>query len=312
MQVNRRLVTGLATSIPGVARLSERTTGGTAFSLYCYWVWLRHLVLAAESGLPTAPRVVVEFGPGDSLGTGIASLLSGAQHYYGFDVVEYANPQRNLGILEELLDLFRKRAPIPERLFGEPLLASASFPTNVLGDERLDAALAPERVEAVRAAVGVPGREEQGILCVYEPNWLRQGSGFREPADLVVSHSVLQNLADLKATYTAMHGLLSSGGYMSHEIDFGSQGFARTWDGHWTFSAKTWKLIRGRRRYAINRQPLSVHLTLIEAAGFEVVSVRRIIQQPLVKHDELDREFHSLSKIDLETRVAVIQARKRP
>lgn len=65
----------MATFVPGAVRLFHRGTGGTCSARYCYAVWLRHLVLAAEHGLlDRPPRRVVEIGPGDSLGTGIAAI----------------------------------------------------------------------------------------------------------------------------------------------------------------------------------------------------------------------------------------------
>ncbi len=77
-QYTRRLLTGMLTYLPLVARLSERTTGGSDSAAYCYRIWLRHLVLADRAGLPTHPKVAAEIGPGDSLGTGIMALLTGA------------------------------------------------------------------------------------------------------------------------------------------------------------------------------------------------------------------------------------------
>jgi hypothetical protein len=311
MQHTVRLWTGVASWIPGLARFSERTTGGTASPLYCYWAWLRHLVLGAEAGISTSPRAVAELGPGDSLGTGIAALLTGADRYRGLDVVEYARRDRDLLILEELIALIAARTAIPEGRFGVPFLTSSAFPAEILTDDRLAAALARERVEAVRAAVRVPGSEERGIVCAYDPAW--SGEAFdREPTDLIFSQSVLQNVADLEGAYCAMHDSLREGGHISHEIDFGSHGFARTWDGHWSLSARTWRITRGRRSYAINRQPLSVHLALMEKAGFQTVDVRRVVATPALERRELAPEFRSLTDTDRETRVAFIVARKEP
>src|SRR5439155_5027632 len=123
-----------------------RKTGGATTARYCYWVWVRHLCLAERHGLPTRPTIVAELGPGESLGTGIAALLTGSNRYYAFDVVRYANVERNLCILEGLVDLFRQRSPIPEGEFGKTLiLKSTNFPENILTDERLNASLATDR-----------------------------------------------------------------------------------------------------------------------------------------------------------------------
>ena len=56
------LVRGLATYIPGAGRVLSRRTGGTDTGKYCYSIWLRHLVMAHEHGLPTGPKVLAELG----------------------------------------------------------------------------------------------------------------------------------------------------------------------------------------------------------------------------------------------------------
>jgi hypothetical protein len=98
---------------------------------------------------------------------------------------------------------------------------------------------------------------------------------------------------------------------MSHRIDFKSHDFARDWNGHWTFSDRLWNLIRGRRRFAINRAPLSTHLRLIEANGFEIVQVERATRDSSLARDDLAPRFRNLSDEDLETASAMIQAVKR-
>ena len=84
------LVKGVATYLPGLELLGGRYTGGTVSARDCYSVWLRHLTTAMTHGLKEHPRVVAELGPGDSLGTGIAALLTGAERLCAFDVVRYA------------------------------------------------------------------------------------------------------------------------------------------------------------------------------------------------------------------------------
>jgi hypothetical protein len=139
----------------------RRRTGGTDSARYCYSVWLRHLTLAHEHNLPTHVATVAELGPGDSLGIGLAALLSGANRYYAFDVVRYAINDRNLTILDELVALFRERSPLPDTTeFPQvfPRLRSYEFPHHVLPASRLDSALEPGRVETIRRALrGQPG-----------------------------------------------------------------------------------------------------------------------------------------------------------
>jgi hypothetical protein len=106
------LIDGIATFVP---RRNQDCTegGGTDSAQYCYSVWLRHIVMAKSNGLNPYPKIVGELGPGDSLGIGLAALISGADKYYAFDVVEHANIERNLKIFDELVKLFVNRTAIP-------------------------------------------------------------------------------------------------------------------------------------------------------------------------------------------------------
>src|SRR3954470_22636372 len=95
--------TGLASFVPGVRRFMVRGTGGTCSARYCYTVWMRHLIKADAASIPTVNSCVAELGPGDSLGSGFAALLSGADRYVALDAKSHANPEQNLAIFEELV-----------------------------------------------------------------------------------------------------------------------------------------------------------------------------------------------------------------
>jgi SAM-dependent methyltransferase len=313
MQYTRRLLMGIATYLPGVPRLVEKkSTGGTVSARYCYLVWLRHLVLAGRSGLSTNPTVVAELGPGDSLGTGIAALLSGASRYYAFDVLEYASPERNLRILDDLVELFRRRARLPDGEFKlRPSPAASDFPDAILTQARLEAALAPARVQSIRRAIEHLGESQNGIVIAYYPRWTEMRIEPRDAPDLILSQAVLEHIDDLELTYDVMHRWLGPEGYMSHAIDFRSHDFARDWNGHWTYSDRTWALIRGRRPYAINRAPLSRHLELIDRAGLELVWLWALRKPSGVTIADLAPRFRSLTDQDLTTASVFIQAARR-
>ena len=112
------LLRGILSYFPGFNHPIFTRTGGTNSARYCYSVWMRHLVMAKKSGAFTKiPKIVAELGPGDSLGIGLCALLSGAERYYAFDVVKYANPSKNMAIFEELVILFKESFFIVEILF---------------------------------------------------------------------------------------------------------------------------------------------------------------------------------------------------
>ena len=87
---------------------------GHTTGAYCYSVWMRHLSIITKAVPSFAPRVVVELGPGDSLGLGCATLLSGAEQYIALDVVAHANTEHDVKVLDELVGLFEHHAPIPD------------------------------------------------------------------------------------------------------------------------------------------------------------------------------------------------------
>ena len=61
------------------------------------------------------PNTLAELGPGDSIGVGLASMLCGVNNYYALDVERYANIERNLQVLDELVALFESRSERPTK-----------------------------------------------------------------------------------------------------------------------------------------------------------------------------------------------------
>jgi hypothetical protein len=311
-QLTRRLLSGLLTFVPGGRALTERATGGAGDAAYCYWVWLHHLVLARRHGLSGKLDAVAELGPGDSLGTALAALLSGVDRYYAFDIISYANAEMNLRILDQLVGLYEDRTAPSAGSRNSGIVSLDEFPREEVSESELSRTLAPARIEALRAAVKEPGTTQDGVWLSYEPDWLGTQAAPHEQAKLLISQAVLEHVDDLTGAYAAMHRWLPPGGMISHEIDFRSHDFARDWNGHWTFSEATWSLIRGRRRYAINREPLSTHLRLIEQAGFRVVYVKRLSKLSAISREQLAPRFREMPEEDLTTSTALVQAVKDP
>jgi SAM-dependent methyltransferase len=268
-------------------------------------------MLATSVQLPADPEVVAELGPGDSLGTGVAALLTGASTYIAVDLVEYAASSKNVEMVDAIAALLSERAPVPG--VGAPGADGASetrFPSEILDDDRVRKALAAERVSAIRRAVAQPGTEHGGVRVSYSAG---QGRVFElvDLADIVFSQAVLEHVDDLEQVYAASSAILRPGGFASHAIDFKSHHFSRGWNGHWAFSDREWAIIRGKRRYAINREPLSTHLRLIEAAGLEIVNVQRTFRESTIARSQLSTRFRSISDEDLRTSSALVQAVKR-
>ncbi|HMR66178.1 MAG TPA: hypothetical protein PKE64_19375 [Anaerolineae bacterium] len=116
--------------------------------------------------LSSEPNSVAELGPGDSLGVGLAALITGTENYYALDVTRYANTDRNLSVFDELVAMFQAHASIPhddDLTVVKPYLDSYAFPEHILTPARLQQALRPERLTNIRANLTNPGAVQTAI-----------------------------------------------------------------------------------------------------------------------------------------------------
>lgn len=298
----RPVLRGLATYVPVLGRRVGQQTGGTSSARYCYSVWLRHLVMAGQHGLDTQPALIAELGPGDSLGIGLAGLLSGSNAYFAFDVMDFGSTTRNLAILDELVELFRSRAPIPgpeEFPRVKPMLEDYSFPAFLSEGTRLEMSLHTGRIDQIRASLADPRRADSLIrYCVpwTDTNVMKSGT-----VDMIFSQAVLEHVDDLDGTYRAMRQWLAPQGFMSHQVDFKCHHTADDWNGHWTHSDLKWRLIRGRLTYLLNRQPCSFHRILLRDHGFRVIAEQTVTAESKLTREQLAPQFSHVTDADMVT-----------
>ncbi len=307
-----QLIHGLATFLPGVNKYFTKGTGGTDSARYCYSVWLRHLVMAKNNGLNPYPEVVAELGPGDSLGIGLMALLTGSEKYLAFDIFEYANIERNLKIFKELVAILKHKADIPgddEFPDVKPRLDNYAFPVDIFTDSKLKEALLDSRIEKIRNSIINP--TEKNSMIKYKVPWFDSSVIDKESVDMIYSQAVLEHADDLENTYKAMRLWLKPNGFVSHQIDFRCHGTSNEWNGHWMYSDFTWKLIRGKRPYLLNRAPHSTHLQLLKKENHKIVCDTTVTQNSNIKKDRLNPRFRDLSNSDLTTSGAFIQAVKQ-
>lgn len=305
----REVAKGQLHRVPGYAALlglSRPLRRQVASARYCYSVWLRHLVAARENGLEPKPRVVVELGPGDSLGAGIAALLGGAERYVVVDWVRYTSLARNLDVFEELLELFENRAPIPgdDEFPGvRPKLGRYAFPTDLID--------APAQAASARIRRALAHPEAEGACITYLAPYDRTKVTIDGGADFVFSQAVMEHVDDPGSLYQDIHRWLRPGGVASHVVDYRSHGTSSRWNGHWTYTDAAWRLIRGGRPYLLNRIPHSGHQRLLTESGFDVVAATRTRTASTLLRTELAPAYRDLSDDDLTTAGALFQAVKR-
>ena len=316
------MATGIFSCLPGGNKFlfdkynKVKDLSGTLNARYCYSVWLRHLVRCFENGgITEIPNVVAEIGPGNSLGTGIAALLSGAHRYYALDYVRHIDDtSSNIRILDELLLLFKNRTDIPDnKEFPEIIteLSTYKFPVKILNDRILSTALSPNRIESIRRNLLKIGMKNEGQSYVsYHTPWNDHSIIRSNSVDMIFSMSVFEHIDDLQTAYNAANKWIKKGGILSNEIDFTCHGHSKAWNGHWTYSDTTWKIMRGCRPYFINREPHTTHLELLNNNGFKVIIDNRKKNYNGVKRKDLVSRFIDISNLDLATYNSFIMSRK--
>lgn len=285
-------------------------TGGTVSARYCYSVFMRHRVIAAQYGLTSPPQSVVELGPGDSLGIGLMALLTGSEQYIAIDAVRHASPEYNLTVFDELVTLLKSRAPIPfndECSVIRPELSHYAFPHDLFSDESLVLALAPERLAKIKKLLLTP--EDGGIIQYFAP-FGELSVIPSESVDWIFSQAVLEHVDDLSETYRHCFRCLKPRGVMTHQVDFQCHETAPEWNGHWKYPRWLWTVMRGRRPWFINRLPYSMHLQMQRQVGFEVCAEMIQKMPSEITRGQLANQFQFLTDQDMSTAGALFVVTK--
>lgn len=315
------LIKGIIKSIPGIEHIYNfhTNTGGTNSARYCYSVWQRHLIHVYENGLHSYPEKIAELGPGDSLGIGLSALISGADKYFALDIIKYTNAEVNLKIFDELVVLFKNKTPIPDdREFPliKPMLENYDFPAHILTDGHMLEMLDEARLKRIRnsiKALDLPAGsiKDENTMIIYRAPWNNGEIKASEEVDMIVSQAVLQHIDELTPTYRDMNRWLKPGGHMSHVLDFKSMGSSDHWYGHWSYSDIEWKIVRGRKKYLINRLPYSAHIKLLHENGFDIICDKKTFSQSTIDRKDLAPRFKSMSEEDISVSGAYVLSVKK-
>jgi hypothetical protein len=245
---------------------------------------------------------VGELGPGDSIGTGLAALLSGAEHYIGLDMLPLSGKANLESIFDELVRLYSRKERIPDNSEFpriRPQLHSYEFPDHAIEWTRLG-----ERVERIRSEIRKG--PEHGRMIRYQAPWTSIDDVTAKSLDLVFSQAVLEYVTSLDEVYRAMSMWLKVGGYSSHVIDLSAHDLSPFWNGHWAYSDREWRMARGRREIFLNREPLSTYLACGKKFGFEILLVKKNYRNDGLETAQLLPCYQVLDAEDLQTRGAVM------
>jgi hypothetical protein len=275
---------------------------------------LRHLVLLKENALiekASDLKSVAEIGPGDSLGIGIAALLSGVRSYYAFDVIEHATLGRNMSVADQLASLFRCKEEIPHRepqfKNTAPRLTDYRFPAELF-DPPIKDFLIDERVDAVKSLL--TGSTSGSMNIGYVVPWYQREPPMNGGLDLVYSQAVMEHVEDIEHAYAQMGAWLKPGGIISHQIDFKAHEMTKEWNGHWFIPERLWEFLLRGRKYSMNRLPMSAHVNAMKNAGFEIRAILPVQRVNVFGRKPVKVSRWEFNEEDMITSGALIQAVK--
>lgn len=305
------LAKGAVSYVPGSYSLF-RANRGFARAEYFYGVWLKHLTLLDEATNCGVPQSIAELGPGDTIGVGIAALLSGARRYIGVDTKPFASRANNAAMADQLISMFKAREPFHPS--GLPdfthLLDERSFPSRLLSEQKLAESLATERLGELDRSIRAAFNDEPTDMISYCAPMSEEAAVAKNSVDVVISHSVLEHVVDLPELIRSTFMWLRPGGLCSHQFDLRSHNMARTWDGHRAFGDRSWRMVAGARPITINRLPFSRILQCFENAGFDTLRVDRIRGEPTIARESLCSLWRDATDDDLHTEGGYVIARK--
>ena len=272
----------------------------------CYTSWLCFLV-ATKPNLTLPVEIIAEIGPGDCLGVGLAALLSGSNTYYAIDKFSRSRNIDNMIIFDELVELFKKRAPIPEFPKCYPKLDSYEFPKQL--EAIIATSLMEKRIDAIRETVR---RIQSGESDVQNDN-IHIAYPTKKPEreiDFLFSLATMEHIEDTFEAYKRDYEYLKPGGIFAHAIGFNAHGTAWRWNGHWTYSPIVWKIIGGRTKYLINRWPYSWHIRCLHKLGFKIAIQDKYREKNYLSRKDLSKQFSHIPDDDLTVYGAFISGNK--
>ena len=270
-------------------------------SLYCYNVWMKNLKYWSKLN-HEVPKVVVEIGSGNSLGVGLAALISGSEAFFALEKTQFWNIETNIRVFDELVTFFnteKKTKTISLNESTDLKEEKFDFPSNILTKAHLAKCLKEERLQAIRKELSNPESLNYKYIHSIIP-WNNAEIIEENTVDYIISHTVLQRLDDLPFAYETMSKWLKRSGSLSHKIDFKSMNRTKLWNEHWTLNKSEWNIITGGEGL-INREPLSTHLRLLEKHNFKIIYQIANSDTNTLRVEELSNEFKHLDNKDLTT-----------
>lgn len=274
---------------------------------YFYSVWMRHIVLANQSGLNVRPKTIFEIGSGELCGCGVVALLLGADKYYAADLGVFYRMNETLEMLELTNRMLLNRERIPddsEFPLLKPKLENYDFPSALYDEDYLKNCLDSANILSIEKSIKDINSGRLHFLDSKDFPFENKV----DLIDMVISQAVLEYIEDLEPFFEFVLHNMNPKGFMSHQIDLTSHSTSNIWNGHYYYSNLEWYLIKGGYSSFITRRPLSNYKKIILEGGFKIVNEVLVKDETGLSYSDLKKTSFPINEDDLRTRSFFFQA----
>jgi hypothetical protein len=266
----KAILKGTLSYLPGFKYILEqkktRSKHSGSDSMFCYTLWFRTLNFLKRNNLPLKFDTIAEIGSGGSFGIAFCALLTGSDKYIALEIENNFNSLENLVLFEEILRLFKEDMSVKNP--GKDDIINIKCPeykrySEVLGNAEFNDALSDSRICLIRNSLKDVNRGNIRILNNWEENISKT-----DKVDFILSRAVMEHVNDPFSVYGSSNKILNKNGIVLHDVEFHSHGITSEWFKHYNINRVLWFLIRGRRKYYLNRYSLSDHIQFMEANKF--------------------------------------------
>ena len=195
--------------------------------------------LLKVSPMRVRDKVILELGPGGSIGFGLLALKNGAKKYYAIENGNHAK------IDSKIFTAYKKLLDNNTRLISE--LFTKNFHFN---------------------------REK---ICFIENDQVSPYNIPDNSVDIIYSCAVLEHVHNLDFCFSEMTRVLKSGGVMNHQVDLRDHIFSQRSIWFLKISDRVFNALFSKTGEYVNRKRFSHYLQLIKANNLEIVNIEKNI-----------------------------------
>lgn len=266
------IIKGIITFIPGancIINTNRKNTHSSSSALFCYNLWGRIYLLLKENNINSHFDSIAEIGTAGSYGVGFCSILTGTKKFTALEIENNFNIEENLKLLEEIFELFKNRTKLTNN-FPQLNIPLEAKHVNTFPFEEIDI----NTLKNKKALIEISLKEQK------KTNLIETILNWEDKSDLnfdfIYSRAVMEHVNMPENIYKKIYENLKTNNYMLHDIELHSHDLTSKLNGHLRISSLLWKIIKGKRKYFLNRTTAKEHQEYIIKNNFKLSYEKQI------------------------------------